>query len=77
MGRTMKQQIILNNRSCLVSEKAYQKIEAIIEDDQDWQQINSSLMKSMNQSEEKPFNNNLSGSWKLPQQKPLLFSKNS
>ena len=73
----MKQQIIINNKSYFLSEKAYQKIEAIIEDDQAMQEINSSLMKSMNQSEEKPFNNNLSGSWKLPQQKPLLFSKNS
>ena len=70
----MKTQVIINNQSYFLSNKALEKIQAIAEDDLQMQSINASILRSMNQSEPETYNNNLSG---LPQQKPLLFSKSS
>ena len=74
----MKQQtVVLNNRTYFLSEKAFKKIQAIIEDDLQMQEINQSIWNSMNNPEPETYNNKLPQNWKLPQEKSLLFSKNS
>ena len=72
----MKQTVVLNNKSYFLSEKAFKKIQAIAEDDLQMQEINSSILRSMNQTEEQTYSNKLSQNWKLPQEKDLLFSTN-
>ena len=69
----MRQQLILNNEAFLISESAYQRIESIIKEDLQQQEINANFL---NHSEEKNYNNPLIPS-DLPQSKRLLFSKNS
>ena len=73
----MKQTIVINSQTFLVSERAFDKISKLIEDDLQQQEINRSIWKSMNKSEQETYSNNLSSSWKLPQEKALLFSKDS
>ena len=72
----MKTQVIINNKSYFLSNKALEKIEAIAEDDLQQQEINQSIWESFNKSEQQTYNNKLSSSWKLPQEKNLLFSTN-
>ena len=72
----MKTQVIINNKSYFLSNKALEKIEAIAEDDLQMQSINQSIWESFNKTEQQTYNNKLSQNWKLPQEKDLLFSRN-
>ena len=69
----MREQIIISNQSFLVSESASERIKLIIKEDIRQQEINYNFLNP----EQQTYNNKLSGSWRLPQEKSLLFSKNS
>ena len=72
----MKQTIIINGQSYFLSNKAFKKIQAIIEDDLQMQSINQSIWESFNKTEQQTYNNNPLIPSDLPQTKSLLFSKN-
>ena len=72
----MKTQVIINNRSYFLSNKALEKIEAIAEDDLQQQEINQAIWNSMNKSDPETYSNKFPQNSELPQGKSLLFSKN-
>ena len=69
----MRQTIIVNGQGFLISESASQRIESIIKEDIRQQEINYNFLNP----EQETYSNKLSKNWRLPQEKSLLFSKDS